>query len=107
MLKKFWFFYIDSVGQGHQVPYQLHEYNNLMELIRDQSLEDWGDCRGRAWCGTCHIEISNSNLRSPPDSEEINRLDLLSNSITNSRLACQIFLDQQIHQMEFKYIGDD
>jgi len=25
---------------------------NLMEIIRDHGYEDWGECRGRAWCRT-------------------------------------------------------
>lgn len=103
----YWFYFIDSVGDRHQINYQLQEYNNLMELIRDQSFEDWGDCRGRAWCGTCHMKTTVPHALPSPDDEEKACLHQLSNTTANSRLACQIFLDKRMHQMEFKFIGGD
>ncbi len=103
----FWIYFIDSVGKKHKLNYQLYEYNNLMELIWDQGLEDWGDYKGRAWCGTCHVEVSNLEDLLLPDRAEKDRLRKLSNTVANSRLACQLFLVKEVHQMSFGFIGDD
>ena len=78
-----------------------------MEFIRDQAYEDWGDCRGRAWCATCHIQIAIPKMFSSIDKAEQSRLSQLSNLLKNSRLACQIPLDEKIHKMEIKFVGDD
>jgi len=45
--------------------YEAYEYNSIMELLENELLEDWGDCRSRAMCGTCHIEI----LEGAPEEE--------------------------------------
>jgi len=103
----YYLFYIDSIGQKHQVPFEPHSYPNLMELIRDQGFEDWGDCRARTWCATCHVNISIVKTLTPPDDEEQVRLDKLTNVITSSRLACQISLDKKTHQSLIEFIGAD
>ena len=48
-------FYKDELEVDHQVECAEFEYNNLMELLFDKKGQEWGDCKGRAWCGTCHI----------------------------------------------------
>jgi len=103
----YFFIYTDSIKSVHRLDFQSHSYPNLMELIRDNSYEDWGDCRGRAWCGTCHIKISDSNKIISIDEEERNKLLQLSNQTDYSRLACQIPLDKNIHGLEISFIGED
>jgi len=100
-------FFRDSIGQRHQLFFEPNSYPNLMEFIRDKGIEDWGDCRGRAWCGTCHIFMTPKNDLIFTTKEEENKLNELSNISKNSRLACQIFLNKKIHQAEINYIGDD
>lgn len=103
----YFLFFTNSIGQQHQLFFEPNSYPNLMEFIRDQGIEDWGDCKGRAWCATCHIKIYSSNILNPMDKDEQNRLQQLSNLSSTSRLACQIPLDKKIHQRKMKYIGDD
>lgn len=83
------------------------EYNSLMELVINETYEEWGDCMGRAWCGTCHVTIIDGG---EPASEfshtEQNKLEELPNKTENSRLACQITADQSIHNMTFKILKD-
>jgi len=100
-------FFTDSIGQKHQLNFQPHSYPNLMEFIRDQGYEDWGDCRGRAWCATCHIKISSEQKLEPKDIEEQKRLNQLTNLQINSRLACQIPLNKNIHNIKIIFCGDD
>lgn len=80
-----------------------------MELIFDEVLEDWGDCKGRAWCGTCHISVFSpkNEEKESLDSDEKLRLQKLSNRVSNSRLACQILVTKELHDMEFEFLGAD
>ncbi|MGL1885506.1 MAG: 2Fe-2S iron-sulfur cluster-binding protein [Reichenbachiella sp.] len=77
-----------------------------MILIFDQCIEEWGDCKGRAWCGTCHIEIISDSLVSDMNLDETHTLNRLANRTTSSRLACQIPTDEHLAGLEFKILGD-
>ncbi|QDT07367.1 Putidaredoxin [Rubripirellula lacrimiformis] len=93
-------------GEKHVVSFRRHAYNNLMELIVNELYENIGDCKGRAWCGTCHLEIVSGNLDEPKGRDEATTLGNLSNQLASSRLACQIMTDQQIDGMVFRVLGD-
>jgi len=73
-------------------------------LVFDLGVEDWGDCKGRAWCATCHV---NTEIDAPMEGEEAHRLSQLSNRTESSRLACQLSLTEQINNKIITYIGDD
>lgn len=76
-----------------------------MELIYNELWEEWGDCRGRAMCGTCHIEILSDHVQTK-DSFEEHTLNGLPNKTLRSRLACQITPDKSINNMKFKILKD-
>lgn len=104
-MEKYHFYYTDSIGKKWTIEYHLHEYLNLMVLIFDGGYEDWGDSRGRAWCGTCHIfldELSEEQM----DADEKHTLGHLPNKTVNSRLACQIPLNKALHQKHLSFLGD-
>jgi len=121
MSEKFSFTYFDQFETKHHVTYKLHEYNNLMELLFHKNTEEWGDCKGRAWCGTCHIKIIKGHLRELKEKEETRTLsksnsfdtESTSNSSsslnTNShqnRLACQIPINAELNNCIFRIITD-
>ncbi|MFG0260861.1 MAG: 2Fe-2S iron-sulfur cluster-binding protein [Novipirellula sp. JB048] len=93
-------------GQQHVVEFRRHAYNNLMELIVNELYENIGDCKGHAWCGTCHVEIVSGTLREEMHRDETMTLDKLSNTVATSRLACQIMTDELIDAMVFRVLGD-
>jgi len=64
-----------------------NQLDSLMEIIRDYGYEDWGECRGRAWCKTCHVSTSHK-LHDEIDNEEEHALQDLENRQAESRLAC-------------------
>lgn len=76
-----------------------------MEFISDTVFEEWGDCKGRAWCGTCMIKV-NLKLKTAIDQEEKSKLLELVTTIDNERLACQIPLNKDLHKAEIRFIGD-
>jgi len=99
------FYYTDSIGKKWTIEYTLHEYLNVMVLIFDRGYEDWGDCKGRAWGGTCHIFIVEF-LKEQMELVEKHTLGHLPNRTKNSRLACQIPLDKALHKKQLSFLGD-
>ena len=98
--------YINSVKE--HISLELSTRNplySLMELIREDGYEDWGDCYGRAWCRTCHVSIDRDTSHDI-DEQEAHALGLLSNRCKTSRLACQIAIDQRIDGATLSYLGD-
>ncbi|KAA3649755.1 MAG: ferredoxin [Bacteroidetes bacterium] len=98
---------INHYGQEECLDYKENQYRNLMELIVDRLGEDIGDCKGRAWCGTCHVELIEGELKSEMDSDEKTTLSGLYNYKESSRLACQLIPDQQLNGLKFKLLSED
>lgn len=97
---------IDEFGEEKTLDYQPYEYRNLMELVLNELYEEWGDCMGRAMCGTCHIEILHGEPGEEMESFEEHTLDGLPNKTSTSRLACQITIDKSINNMKFRILKD-
>ena len=90
-----------------EIPFRRFEYPNLMELIVNTYYEDIGECLGRGLCGTCHVKIISGTLKDTMDATETETLGNLNETGTDSRLACQIMLDEKINNMTFKIVTDD
>jgi 2Fe-2S ferredoxin len=104
--------YINSLKEAYRIKISTHNPINLMETIRDLAYEDWGDCRGRAWCRTCHVALQLDEDSQEPkatrlDAEEAYALNQLDNRDHLSRLACQININPQLHNATLTYRGDD
>lgn len=77
-----------------------------MELIVNELYEDIGDCKGHAWCGTCHVEIVSGSLTEELNRDETMTLEKLPNTTASSRLACQIMTDELIDSMVFRVLRE-
>jgi ferredoxin, 2Fe-2S len=71
----------------------------LMEVIRDYGLPIKAQCGGACSCATCHVYVDVAQLPHlpAPFAEEIERLDDAFDVQENSRLSCQIILDETMH----------
>ena len=60
--------------------------------------ELYGNCGGNCACGSCHIYIDEEHLNKieKPSEEEENVLDIVFNLQQNSRLACQVFVCDEL-----------
>ena len=80
------------------------EYRNLMMLIFDKLYtDDFGECKGIGRCGTCLIEILESeNKLSEPERNE--NTTLIKTGVTNPdiRLACQLMVDESLNSLKIK-----
>lgn len=67
------------------------EYENLMELINNKIfMEDFGDCKGMAQCGTCLIQFHKVGKLPPVERNEFTILIKNNINMPSIRLACQI-----------------
>jgi len=106
MRKKYSLEYIDSFGESHHMVFHKWEYMNLMEMLWDRSIEDWGDCKGRAWCGTCQVKVIQSNAQlTNYDSEENHCLSKQENRNPCSRLACQLEITESLNGAKLAFLG--
>lgn len=94
--------YINEFGEECEAVFIVNEYHSLMELLFDKYLEEWGDCKGRAWCGTCHIEILEGNITERMDEDEGHTLSKINGNTSRSRLACQIPVNGKLNNVVFK-----
>ena len=74
----------------------------VMEVIRDWGLNIKAECGGACSCATCHVWVDEAwfdKLHPPTDDEE----DLLFSTLDkkpNSRLSCQILLNEDLDGLE-------
>jgi len=85
----------DLQGQKHAV--QAHPNDTLMEILREY---DWGVaaiCGGMCSCATCHVFLQDSWLDTfpPREMDEEELLEFLDHYQPNSRLSCQLTLQEQ------------
>lgn len=70
----------------------------LMEVIRDSGLPIKAECGGACACGTCHVYVDEEWMDKlyPPRADETEQMDAVFEVRDNSRLSCQIILDEKL-----------
>ena len=70
----------------------------LMEVIRDHKLPIKAECGGACICATCHVYVDEAWLGRlyQPTTEETDQLDNAFEVQDNSRLSCQILLNEKM-----------
>lgn len=93
---------IDREGKVHELEGPTDMNMNVMELCKAYELPVKGECGGMAMCATCQCYLeSNTELPEQSDAE----LDMLDQAFfvkANSRLGCQIHLDETIDGIVLK-----
>jgi ferredoxin, 2Fe-2S len=74
----------------------------VMEVIRDWGLNIKAECGGACACATCHVYVDHKWLDRlhPPLQEEQDMLDSAFDVQDNSRLSCQILMNQDLNGLE-------
>ena len=69
----------------------------LMEVLKGSDYPILATCGGMALCATCHVEVARglSQIVAPSENE-LDMLDTLPDSTPESRLACQIRINDSI-----------
>ena len=80
----------------------------LLELAQNNNLPLEGTCEGQMACSTCHVVIDAADFprltRASDDEEDM--LDLAAGVSRNSRLACQIVLDDSLDGLTVRIPGE-
>lgn len=69
---------------------------NLMELCKANDLPVEGTCGGMALCASCHVYVESDHELNDPSVDEEDMLDQAFFVKSNSRLACQIRLKDEL-----------
>ena len=80
--------------------------STLMEIIRDEGVDIEAACGGCCACATCHVYIDEKwvNKLNPKDDDEESMLDQAFDVKKNSRLSCQINLNDDLDGLELSLI---
>jgi ferredoxin len=81
---------------------------SLMEALKASEYNILATCGGMALCATCHVQVKEglANLPAMAD-EEMDMLDTLPDAHHDSRLACQIRINNLIEGAYFKILGPE
>ena len=95
-------FVTDRDGNTHTLEGDSND--TLMEVIRDKSLDIEAACGGCCACATCHVYINEEWLEKLPpiDDDEESMLDQAFDVKKNSRLSCQIQLNDELDGLELE-----
>lgn len=95
---------------GEQNPVEVPEgiSLSLMEVLKASDYNILATCGGMALCATCHVQVLNGfdNLPSAQDLE-LDMLDTLPDADSDSRLACQIRVDEALEGATFRIKSED
>ncbi|MEL7246988.1 MAG: 2Fe-2S iron-sulfur cluster-binding protein [Bacteroidota bacterium] len=98
---------IDRQDAKHELDAPTDMNMNIMELCKAYELPVKGTCGGMALCSTCHCYVlSDHELKEMTDDEE----DMLDQAFfveDNSRLGCQLQLEDHMEGLVIKLAPED
>ena len=87
---------IDRENFSHELIAPTDMNMNVMELCKSYELPVKGECGGMAMCATCQCYLESDTILPDQSDAELDMLDQAFFVKPNSRLGCQIQLDQEI-----------
>lgn len=87
---------IDRDGVKHELVGPTDMNMNIMELCKAYELPVIGECGGMAMCATCQCYLESETILPVQSEDELDMLDQAFHVEENSRLGCQIQLDESI-----------
>ncbi|GAA4400338.1 2Fe-2S iron-sulfur cluster-binding protein [Nibrella viscosa] len=81
---------------------------SLMEVLKASEYNILATCGGMALCATCHVQVLEGldDLPSQTDAE-LDMLDTLPDAGSDSRLACQIRVDESLEGAVFRLVAEE
>ena len=87
---------IDREGEQHELVAPTDMSMNIMEVCKAYDLPVLGECGGMAMCATCQCYLESDHELPEQSDAELDMLDQAFFVKTNSRLGCQIHVDDSI-----------
>ena len=79
---------------------------NLMEVLKAYEYDVLATCGGMALCATCHVQVLEGMEQLPEAQDaELDMLDTLPDAGFDSRLACQLKVNEQLADITVKIKG--
>ncbi|MBO9564870.1 MAG: (2Fe-2S)-binding protein [Niastella sp.] len=99
---------LNKAGEERQLEAPEDMGLNLMEILKAHEYNVLATCGGMAMCGTCHVQVleGGDNLAAHSDAE-LDMLDTLPDAEPNSRLACQLRVDENMNGAVFKLCAEE
>jgi len=97
---------IDREEKEHKLDAPTDMAMNLMELCKSYELPVEGTCGGMALCASCHCYVNSDHELPEPSPDEEDMLDQAFFVEDNSRLACQIRLEDSLEGLVVKLAPD-
>jgi 2Fe-2S ferredoxin len=92
-------------GTIEDILYPTDMNQSLMEVLKASNYDILATCGGMALCATCHVEVMNDVAVTEMGDAEMDMLDTLPNAGVNSRLSCQIRVNDEIDGLKIKILG--
>lgn len=81
---------------------------SLMEALKAYEYKILATCGGMALCATCHVQVLQGLQGLPPMNDaEMDMLDTLPDAGSDSRLACQLRVDESMEGAVFKVMAEE
>ena len=87
---------IDREGNSHELNGPTDMNMNIMELCKAYDLPVIGECGGMAMCASCQCYLESDTVLPQQSDDELDMLDQAFYVKDNSRLGCQIQLEETI-----------
>ncbi|KHJ37940.1 rhodocoxin [Pedobacter glucosidilyticus] len=96
----------DDTEQEIEIPTDINL--NLMEVLKASEYNILATCGGMALCATCHVQVLEglAQLADAQDAE-LDMLDTLPDAGADSRLACQLKVNEQLNGIKVKIRGEE
>lgn len=93
---------VDREGETHELEAPTDMGLNIMELCKANELPMEGICGGMALCASCHVYVLSQHELPEQSDDELTMLDAAFFVQPNSRLACQIKIDEELDGLRLK-----
>src|SRR3954470_7390678 len=81
---------------------------SLMEVLKGSDYNILATCGGMALCATCHVQVLEGLDKLPlPGDAELDMLDTLPDAGSDSRLACQLRIGENMNGAIVRIKGDE
>ncbi|MEM9023864.1 MAG: 2Fe-2S iron-sulfur cluster-binding protein [Bacteroidota bacterium] len=97
---------IDREAHEHALEAPTDMNMNLMELCKAYDLPVKGTCGGMAMCASCHCYIESQHALKEATEDEEDMLDQAFFVQDNSRLGCQVFLEDDLDGLVIRLVDE-
>jgi len=98
---------IDRAGETHYIEVPTDMNLNIMEICKAENLPVKGTCGGMALCSTCHVYIESEQPLPHMTTDEEDMLDQAFFVKDNSRLGCQLYLNNEMDGLTIRLAPED